>query len=151
MTRKEALRKIMESLGPDDILITSTGYNNRDAFYINDRPKNFYMLGSMGYELSVGIGIALKTKNNVVVVSGDGSALMILGSLVLANHLKLKNLKHYILDNCVYGSTGGQSTCSTSFNFNQFHNTEHIKIDFGPSPRIPYKAPFIKERLMKSI
>lgn len=153
MTRIEAVRYILGAIKKEEILIITTGYLSRDVYAIQDRPKNFYMAGSMGYAFSIGIGIAINTKKPVSVISGDGAALMNLGSLVLGNFLKLRNLTHYIIDNGCYISTGGQPTCSSAFNSSQFLRTVHLRIrdDGKPSPRIPFNGEFIKQRFMKAI
>lgn len=144
---------ITSLLKPNELLIITTGFLSRDVCFLQDRPGNFYMAGSMGYALSLGIGLALNTAAPVTVISGDGAALMNLGSLVLTNYLKLKNLRHYVIDNECYISTGGQKTCSKDFNFSQFFQTYHIKVseDGKPSPRLLFNGEFIKRRFMKTI
>lgn len=153
MTRIEAVKIILKRLKPNELLVVTTGFLSRDVCVLKDRPENFYMAGSMGYALSIGIGLALNTKTSVTVISGDGAALMNLGSLVLADYLKLRNLKHYVIDNECYISTGGQRTCSKNFNFSQFFQTYHIKVseDDKPSPRLPFDGKFIKTRFMDYI
>lgn len=152
MTRIEAVKYILKRLKPNELLIVTTGFLSRDVCVLKDRSGNFYMAGSMGYALSLGIGLALNTTRLVTVISGDGAALMNLGSLVLSNYLRLKNLKHYVVDNECYISTGGQRTCSKNFNFSQFFQTYHIKVDDDgkPSPRLPFNGEFIKRRFMKA-
>ncbi len=153
MTRIEAVKIILKKLKPNELLVVTTGFLSRDVYASKDRPENFYMAGSMGYALSIGIGLALNTKTSITVISGDGAALMNLGSLVLTNYLKLKNLRHYVIDNECYISTGGQKTCSKDFNFSQFFQTYHIKVseDGKPSLRLPFNGEFIKRRFMKTI
>lgn len=153
MTRIEAVKHILRQLTPNELLIITTGFLSRDVYSLQDRPSNFYMTGSMGYALSIGIGLALNTNAPVTVISGDGAALMNLGSLVLSDYLKLKNLKHYVVDNGCYISTGGQRTCSKNFNFSQFFQTHHLKVsdDGKPSPRLSFDGKFIKKRFMDYI
>lgn len=153
MTRLEAVYRIIRNLGKTDLLVVSTGYLCRDVYKLKDRPGNFYMCGSMGNAFSIGVGLALFCPKKVVVISGDGAALMNLGSLVAGNYLKLKNLTHYIVDNNRYASTGGQPTSSGFFDFSQFHQTICIKIDKDdpPSPRLPLTARQIKERFLKEV
>lgn len=153
MTRIEAVKHILKKLRPNELLVVTTGFLGRDVCTLEDRLNNFYMAGSMGYALSLGIGLALNTTRPVTVISGDGAALMNLGSLVLSDYLRLKNLKHYVVDNECYISTGGQRTCSKNFNFSQFFQTYHIKIndDGHVSPRIPFDGFFIKRRFIKAV
>lgn len=152
MTRIEAVKYILKKLKPNELLIVTTGFLSRDVCALKDRSGNFYMVGSMGYALSLGIGLAVNTTRPVIVISGDGAALMNLGSLVLSDYLRLKNLKHYVVDNECYISTGGQRTCSKDFNFSQFFQTYHIKVndDGKSSPRLPFNGEFIKRRFMKA-
>lgn len=153
MKRTDAVESILKKIKPNELLIITTGFLSRDVCALKDRPNNFYMAGSMGYALSIGIGLALNTTAPVTVISGDGAALMNLGSLVLCDYLRLKNLKHYVIDNGCYISTGGQRTCSKDFNFSQFFQTYHIKVseDGKPSPRLPFGGNFIKRRFMDYI
>lgn len=109
MDTKQALTTILSSLDDDDIALFTTGFTSRRAFQIQDREKNFYMLGSMGLLSALGLGIALNRRTSrVVVVEGDGSALMSLGNLPLIGWLKPRNFYHIVLDNESYESTGGQ-------------------------------------------
>lgn len=151
MDRVAAVKKVIKKLKKDELLVITTGFLSRDVCFIKDRPNNFYMAGSMGYAYSIGIGLAVSTKKKVTVISGDGAVLMNLGSLVLGNYLRLQNLKHYIIDNQAYASTGGQKTCSSAFDFSQFFQTYHIKItdDNVSFPRLPFEGNFIKERFMR--
>ncbi len=111
MKRYEAIKVILGSL-KDELVICSTGMICKEAFLSRDRPQNFYMLGSMGLASSIGLGLALNTKKKVIVLEGDGALLMNLGILPQVGDSSLKNLLHIILDNGIYGSTGGQPTIS---------------------------------------
>ncbi len=138
MTRLEAVQAVLDSL-TDELLVVTTGYLSRDVFHLKDRKENFYMCGSMGNAYPIGIGIALNNPTKrVVVISGDGAALMSLGSLALGNSLKLPNLRHAIVDNGKYASTGGQPTCADGIDFSQFHNTIVYSVEEAEpaSPRI---------------
>lgn len=116
MTRSQCVKRIMEDLNPNDIVIASTGFISRETFKY-DRPLNFYMSGSMGCALAIGIGIAMNVDNRVIVINGDGSVLMSLGTMLTAKRLNLPNLTHYILDNNCHESTGGQKTASDLIDF----------------------------------
>ncbi|HPS91957.1 MAG TPA: sulfopyruvate decarboxylase subunit beta [Methanothrix sp.] len=95
------------------LLISNIGYPSRELFSVRDRPENFYMLGSMGLASSIGLGLALaRPERKVMVLDGDGSVLMNLGTLATIAHHAPRNYQLVILDNCCYGSTGSQSTCT---------------------------------------
>jgi thiamine pyrophosphate-dependent acetolactate synthase large subunit-like protein len=71
------------------------------------------MIGSMGLLSSVGLGLALlASEQRVLILEGDGSALMSLGTLPLIATERPANLVHIILDNEVYESTGAQPSIS---------------------------------------
>lgn len=121
MKRILAIQNLMNTI-TDEVVIASTGKISREVFYAKDRPLNFYVQGSMGSALPIGIGVAIcKPKKEVIVIAGDGEILMGLDSLVLLNKLqkqdKAKNLRLYILDNNSYQSTGNQPTCSDAIDF----------------------------------
>jgi thiamine pyrophosphate-dependent acetolactate synthase large subunit-like protein len=59
----------------DEIVVSNLGHPSQELYAIEDRPRNFYMLGSMGLASSVGLGLALSTSRKVVVLEGDGSLL----------------------------------------------------------------------------
>ncbi len=98
---------------PDAFFIFSNGLTSREASYFHPEDRCFYLLHGMGETLSIGIGFA-KTQPNieVVVVEGDGSALMGLASWSL---MPVKNLHYYILANGVHETTGGQKLPSFPF------------------------------------
>lgn len=119
MNASEALKIIISCLGNEDVALFTTGFISRRAFEI-DREKNFYMVGSMGLLSALGLGIALnKPEVKVVIVEGDGSALMSLGNLALIGFLKPRNFYHIVLDNESYESTGGQPTITGGLDLSQ--------------------------------
>lgn len=153
MKRIDAIRKIIKDI-KDEIVISSTGMISRELYVVEDRSKNFYMQGSMGSALSVGLGIAINSKHKVIVISGDAEVLMSLGTLVLHRKLNPKNLKHYILDNNCHSSTGGQSTCSDCVDFSKLApNTKVIKVskEKGSAPIIPLDPEQIARRFKNAL
>jgi sulfopyruvate decarboxylase subunit beta len=99
------------------LLISNIGLPSRELYATRDRPDNFYMLGSMGLASSIGLGLALGLAQSlparrVIVLDGDGSVLMNLGTLATIAHYAPENYLLVILDNCCYGSTGSQPTCT---------------------------------------
>jgi len=95
------------------LLICNIGFPSRELYAARDRPENFYMLGSMGLASSIGLGLALaRPDKRVMVLDGDGSVLMNLGTLATIAAAAPENYLLVILDNCCYGSTGSQPTCT---------------------------------------
>ena len=112
--RYDAISKILEHVGDGDLVLSTTGMISREVFFANDRPENFYMIGSMGLVSSFGLGVALLNPDKrIFVLEGDGSALMSLGTLPLIATEHPSNLFHIILDNEAYESTGAQPSISS--------------------------------------
>ena len=107
MRRSEVIREIARR---DWLIVANIGYPSRELFAAADKPGNFYMLGSMGLASSIGLGLALSQPLQVCVLDGDGSMLMNLGSLATIAHQAPDSFRLVIVDNKVYGSTGGQLT-----------------------------------------
>lgn len=109
-----AIQTILNSVQDSDLVLSTTGMISREVFVTDDRPANFYMIGSMGLLSSFGLGLALQSPNKrVFVIEGDGSALMSLGALPLIASERPANLVHFILDNEAYESTGAQPSISS--------------------------------------
>jgi thiamine pyrophosphate-dependent acetolactate synthase large subunit-like protein len=110
MTRLEATRVVVDGAGGAAI-IASLGHPAYDLFAAGDRPQNFYTWGSMGMASSIGLGLALARPDvRVIVLDGDGSLLMNLGSLATIGLLQPSNLVLVVMDNEEYATTGGQPT-----------------------------------------
>ena len=110
MTRIEATRAIV-ALAGDAAIVASLGHPAYDLFASGDRPQNFYTWGSMGLASSIGLGLALaRPELRVIVLDGDGSLLMNLGSLATIGLLRPANLIVIVMDNEEYATTGGQPT-----------------------------------------
>lgn len=115
ITRLDAIQILLGYVDDDDFVLSTTGMLSREVFHIRDRDRNFYMLGSMGLISSFGLGLALMNpKRRFIVLDGDGSALMSLGTMPLVARECPPNLLHIILDNEAYESTGSQPSISSS-------------------------------------
>ena len=120
MIRTEALEAILGSLQGNEAIIATTGKTGRELFTIADRPNHLYVVGGMGAASAIGLGICLKSPAQpVVVIDGDGAALMKLGALATIGYCQPASLLHIILDNEAHDSTGGQATASSVVNFAQ--------------------------------
>ena len=105
---------MLERVAPEDVVVSTTGMISRELFAVCERPANFYMLGSMGLASALGLGLALlEPSRSVVVLEGDGSALMTMGTLALIASESPGNLLHVVLDNEAYESTGAQPSISS--------------------------------------
>jgi thiamine pyrophosphate-dependent acetolactate synthase large subunit-like protein len=112
MTTREVLEVLAGHRGSRVVLTTMTSVGIWPA--LSDTPLDFsYIPSAMGQAPALGLGLALaQPGRGVVVVSGEGSMLMNLGSLVtLAHHPA--DVYLLILDNGLYEVTGGQATAGT--------------------------------------
>jgi phosphonopyruvate decarboxylase len=107
--RDQAIGEILERHGPEAVYVASTGFVSR-AVHAAAAPGHtvFYMQGSMGLAPAIGLGIALQTERPVVVINGDASLLMALGSTHTVRDHAPPGFFHYVLDNGCHESVGGQ-------------------------------------------
>ncbi|MEQ9412833.1 MAG: phosphonopyruvate decarboxylase, partial [Cyclobacteriaceae bacterium] len=117
-TRREALKVLTDLSDKETILLATTGKTGRELFEVADKPNHLYMVGSMGCISSLGLGLALsRPDKKVVVIDGDGSAIMRMGSFTTNAYYQPSNLLHVLLDNNTHDSTGGQATVSHNIDF----------------------------------
>jgi len=116
-TRYQLLETVLESVSNETALIATTGKCGRELFTISDREQHIYQVGSMGCASGMGLGVSLNTTKPVIVLDGDGAALMKMGSLATIGAYAPENLTHIVLDNGVHDSTGGQATVSPHVDF----------------------------------
>lgn len=69
-----------------------------------------YIRGAMGCVMGIGLGYALASDKKVIVVIGDGSFAMKMGSMMTIMKEAPKNLFVEIVNNKVFASTGRQPT-----------------------------------------
>jgi thiamine pyrophosphate-dependent acetolactate synthase large subunit-like protein len=115
MNRFELTKRLVGQLKREEAVIGGIGNANFDLWAAGQRPQNFYMLGSMGLTIPIGLGVAIaQPQRHVVALEGDGSLLMQLGCLATVAMLKPKNLTMVIWDNGIYQITGSQPTPSAA-------------------------------------
>lgn len=100
----------------DRLIVTGLGSAANDVAFITDfAPRAFTMDGVMGAASSVGLGVALaQPQREVLVVTGDGELLMNVGTLSTIAVQNPQNLRIIVLDNGLYGLTGGQETAAAT-------------------------------------
>ncbi|HSS77774.1 MAG TPA: thiamine pyrophosphate-dependent enzyme [Thermoanaerobaculia bacterium] len=114
MLRVDALRAIYPELSRC-IVVTNMGFAPAELFSLGHQQGFFYLWHSMGLASSVGLGIALsRPELQVVVIDGDGSLLMNLGSLTTLARYRPANLIHVVFDNEVLLSVGRSFTTATA-------------------------------------
>ena len=108
MTREDAIDVLAANRnGALSVAIMQSEAPWHDAGQADD----FYLdiSGCMGGAVSVGLGLALaQPKRRVMVLDGDGSLLMQLGSLVTVAGQKPANYYHFVFANGLYESSGNQ-------------------------------------------
>src|SRR6266849_125346 len=107
MLRLDCLRSIYSDL-ENCLVVTIMGALPAELQSLGHRPNFFYLQHAMGLASSTGLGLALCLPHQkVVVLDGDGSLLMNLGSLSTLARYKPKNLLHIVFDNESLLSVGG--------------------------------------------
>jgi phosphonopyruvate decarboxylase len=116
LSREEALKLVVDLLGEEDIIVSTTGKTSRELFEYREKlgqshSKDFLTVGSMGHSSSIALGIALqKPMRTVYCFDGDGALIMHMGSLAIISSQAPKNFKHIIFNNGAHDSVGGQPT-----------------------------------------
>jgi sulfopyruvate decarboxylase subunit beta len=114
MLRLDALQAIYPEL-EESIVVTIMGAVAAELYSLGHRSNFFYLEHAMGLASSMGLGIALSMpKHKVIVLDGDGSLLMNLGTLSTMARYKPGNLLHIVFDNESLLSVGGFPTATSS-------------------------------------
>jgi thiamine pyrophosphate-dependent acetolactate synthase large subunit-like protein len=121
MKRDECFRILARHV--TDEAVVATYSSAVDWVEVNPRPLNYLSIGAMGLDSSHGLGLALgRPDRRVIVLQGDGSLLMNLGSLVTIAAVAPKNLIHFVAQNDTYEANGG-------------HPIPNPKVDFASMAR----------------
>ncbi|MCL1928847.1 MAG: phosphonopyruvate decarboxylase [Treponema sp.] len=116
--RTEMLRAIKKGAGSKSLYLATTGFTGRELYELGDDPNNLYMVGSLGCISSLGLGLSLaKPGKSVVVLDGDASLIMRMGSLAVNAFYKPAAMFHVLFDNRCHESTGGQFTVAPGVDF----------------------------------
>lgn len=116
LLREEALKIVVDSLGEQDITVSTTGKLSRELFEYREEKgqgheRDFLTVGSMGHSSSIALGIALEKKNRpVYCLDGDGAFIMHMGAISNIGALAPENFKHIVFNNGAHESVGGQPT-----------------------------------------
>lgn len=114
MLREEALAAIYPEI-ERRIVVTIMGAVAAELYTLGHRQTFFYLEHAMGLASSMGLGIALSMpEQKVVVLDGDGSLLMNLGTLSTMARYRPGNLMHIVFDNESLLSVGGFPTATAT-------------------------------------
>jgi len=99
LDRRAAVQALLHGRG-DTLVVSGLGSPSYDVFAAGDHDGNFYLWGAMGGASLIGLGLALAQPGRpVMVVTGDGEALMGLGGLATIGARGAANLSVVVLDN----------------------------------------------------
>ena len=112
MRRKDAIAALVEH-SADAITVTTEqaigAWRAAVTEPANEITDHLDIVGCMGSASTIALGIALaQPHRKVIIVDGDGSLLMQLGSLVTIAGAAPANLFHFVFENGVYETSGSQ-------------------------------------------
>jgi sulfopyruvate decarboxylase subunit beta len=114
MLRADALQAIYSDI-EDKIVVTIMGAVAAELYMLGHKEHFFYLEHAMGLASSMGLGLALALpEHRVVVIDGDGSLLMNLGTLSTMARYQPGNLLHIVFDNESLLSVGGFPTATST-------------------------------------
>ena len=114
MKRAECIGMLYPDLD-DKLVVTIMGACAQELYDLGHKENFFYLQHAMGLASSIGLGLALHLpQDKIVVLDGDGSVLMNLGTFATLARYRPKNLVHIIFDNGSLLSTGGFDSHTTS-------------------------------------
>ncbi|MCL1996199.1 MAG: phosphonopyruvate decarboxylase [Defluviitaleaceae bacterium] len=117
INREHAIKKIINQ-NPGSIFVATTGKISRELYENRiSHEKDFLVVGSMGHASSIALGIAHNTDKHVIILDGDGAALMHMGAMATIGTSGLKNITHIILNNAAHESVGGLPTVANKIDF----------------------------------
>jgi len=122
LSREEALKFIIDHIGKEDIVISTTGKTSRELFEYREKLKeghhrDFLTVGSMGHASQIACAISMmKTSKQVFCLDGDGALLMHMGALAVIGFHGKRNFKHIVINNGSHDSVGGQPTVALKIN-----------------------------------
>jgi sulfopyruvate decarboxylase subunit beta len=114
MKRAECIGMLYPEL-EDKLVVTIMGACAQELYDLGHKDNFFYLQHAMGLASSVGLGLAMHLPGeHIVVLDGDGSVLMNLGTLATMARYRPRNLTHIVFDNGSLLSTGGFASHTTS-------------------------------------
>ena len=92
----------------DDAIVIAVYGTAVDWHALRPHPLNYFSVGAMGLAAAHGLGLALgRPDKRVIVIDGDGSLIMALGTLTTVAGAAPKNFVHVLWENGVYQANGG--------------------------------------------
>jgi thiamine pyrophosphate-dependent acetolactate synthase large subunit-like protein len=111
LDRRAAVARLLAQRPHDLLVVTGLGSPSYDVMAAGDDPKNYYLWGAMGAAAMIGMGLAkAQPRASILVLTGDGEAMMGLGALATIATQPPSNLTIAVLDNGHFGETGMQAS-----------------------------------------
>ncbi len=123
MKRDDCLKTLLRHRKGEILVAVYTAAQEITQYGSND--LNYTFVGAMGQASSHALGLALgRPDKRIVVLDGDGSLLMNLGTLVTIGNVAPKNLVHCVMENGTYETNGAvRIPGSGKFSFTAFAKT----------------------------
>ena len=103
---------LIDSKRGDSVIVPTMNANNLGfglPSVTTNQSLDLPLSGAMGKASNLGLGLALaQPDRKVMVLDGDGSLLMNLGSMITSANKAPTNFYHFLFNNKVYAVTGGQ-------------------------------------------
>jgi len=110
LKRRHVVNELLKDRG-DAAVVCGLGSPTYDVAAVSPCARNYYLWGAMGGAAMMGLGLALaRPELRVIVVTGDGEAMMGMGALATIGSIRPENLSIVVLDNEHYGETGMQQS-----------------------------------------
>lgn len=114
MKRSDCIKALYPELD-DKLVVTIMGACAQELYDLGHCENFFYLQHAMGLASSIGLGLALNLPHEkVIVLDGDGSLLMNLGTLTTLARYRPRNMIHIVFDNGSLLSTGGFASHTTA-------------------------------------
>ncbi|MDF1489385.1 phosphonopyruvate decarboxylase [Tessaracoccus caeni] len=115
LKREEALAGVLEAIGPDAFVVSTTGKTSREVFELREgrgegHARDFLTVGGMGHSSSIAMGACLGTEQPVYCIDGDGGFLMHTGAAPVIAQRARDNFRYILINNGAHESVGGQPT-----------------------------------------
>jgi phosphonopyruvate decarboxylase len=123
LKREDAIKMLVDLLGPEDIVVSTTGMTSRELYEYrvardDGHGNDFLTVGAMGHTASIALGLAgAQTRRRIICLDGDGSVLMHMGALAIAGQYGNSNFIHIVINNGAHDSVGGQPTAGFGVDF----------------------------------
>lgn len=103
------MMKVIDRYRGDAVVVPTMRANGAWAQVSRNEKRDIPTGGAMGKTSSFALGMCLaQPSTKFIVYDGDGSLVMNLGTLVTIGDKAPSNMYHFVLDNEVYATTGGQ-------------------------------------------